>query len=330
MMKFRNLFDNQNLAVMLAENWEYDRERENPVEFCRSSANAIFVFFREGNPCFLRFAPLEEKQPEAIRAELHFSRYLRNNGYTAVETIPAKDGSEMVVRETPWGKHVAVTFKLVPGDDLEEIDYSDDMYYGFGEMLGRLHELSKNYKPEVRRTDWQSLLRWAAEVLEEYAAPEIALKEAAILEEFFTTLPMTTDNYGLIHYDFEMDNVFYDKETESYNIIDFDDSVYHWYAMDIVQSTNSIKSELPEKLHQQAEANFMDGYKSITAVDESMLAIMPTFKRYANLIGYARCLRSTHEQWLNEPEWMKELRVHLENSMSSSSINFGQTINYPE
>lgn len=35
-------------------------------------------------------------------------------------------------------------------------------------------------------------------------------------------------------------NVFYDEETGSCNMIDFDDSMYHWYAMDIEQALDSL------------------------------------------------------------------------------------------
>ena len=46
-------------------------------------------------------------------------------------------------------------------------------------------------------------------------------------------LPVSPAGYGLVHYDFEPDNVFYDGET--CHVIDFDDSMEHFYAIDLVQ-----------------------------------------------------------------------------------------------
>lgn len=38
-------------------------------------------------------------------------------------------------------------------------------------------------------------------------------------------LPMETGNYGLMHYDLEPDNVFYDESTGTCSVINFDNGV---------------------------------------------------------------------------------------------------------
>jgi Ser/Thr protein kinase RdoA (MazF antagonist) len=43
--------------------------------------------------------------------------------------------------------------------------------------------------------------------------------------------------YKIVH----LDNIFYDISTDTPNIIDFDDSMYHWYAMDIEQADDEFK-----------------------------------------------------------------------------------------
>ena len=62
------------------------------------------------------------------------------------------------------------------------------------------------------------------------------MQEAKLLNELFSKLPKNEQNYGLVHFDFELDYIFYDISTDMLNIIDFDDSMYHWYAMDIEQA----------------------------------------------------------------------------------------------
>ncbi|MDR0272295.1 MAG: phosphotransferase, partial [Clostridiales bacterium] len=244
------------------------------------------------------------------------------------ETINAKSGEETVVCETPWGKYSAVVFKGAGNYEhrMDRLDYSDKMYFGYGEMLARLHLLSKEFTSETIRPDWRENLFRAANILKEYNAPVSALKEAVRLEEFFANLPVTNDNYGLVHYDFELDNIFYNPETSNFGVIDFDDSMYHWYAMDIKQSLDSIREELPDEYRPQAVNQFLNGYYSVTNPDEAITAHMPVFKRYADLCGYARCLHSLHEKWTNEPEWMIKLRKHIENLMKKMSENFGEPI----
>lgn len=57
-----------------------------------------------------------------------------------------------------------------------------------------------------------------------------------------------------------------------------------------------------------------------------MLRLLPVFRRYANVFGYARILRSISETWSNEPEWMISLRTHLLKLMNERQNIFGQTI----
>ena len=331
MLKLKYLFDNRDLALMLLSDWEYDRDRLDIMDNYRISANAIYPFYQDGEVCFLRFTPTEEKQLQAIQAELDFIRYLLENGYHSPKTVLSKGGHEIAISETPWGKYVAVVFKSVGnyGQRLDRLEYSDILYYGFGETLGRLHLLSKKYAPVIKRPDWRQNLQWASDVLKKCLAPDIALKEVAILEDFFAKLPATQDNYGLVHYDFELDNVFFNRATSQYGVIDFDDAIYHWFVMDIEQSVDSLKNELPENLHEQAVSNFLSGYRSILNIEESMLSLMPVFRRYANIFGYARSLRSLNEKWKNEPDWMINLRKHIEESMVSRSKCFGENIYLP-
>jgi len=52
------------------------------------------------------------------------------------------------------------------------------------------------------------------------------------------------------------------------------------------------------------------------AVPGMLLAQTPLFLRYANLYAYTRILRSVSEKLDAEPDWMTELRAHLNNLMN--------------
>lgn len=73
----------------------------------------------------------------------------------------------------------------------------------------------------------------------QYEQHGAALAEARLLRDYFAAMPATKVNFGLVHYDFEYDNVFYDSTSEECYAIDFDDAMYHWYAMDIEQALKS-------------------------------------------------------------------------------------------
>lgn len=327
MLKLKYLFDNRDLVFMLLENWKYDKEKISLLNEFRISANAVYPFRTDGKISFLRFAPVEEKSEKDLLAELDFIEYLLNNSYSAANIVKTKDQKRCINVATPWGNYLAVVFKGVSGKQLEILDYSDTLYYGFGKSLGHLHKLSKNYKPNNSiRNNWEERLDWTKNILIEYSAIRSSIDEVDILLKFFKKIEMNNDNYGLIHYDFELDNIFYNGETKEFNIIDFDDCVYHWFAMDIEQSLDSIKNEIPLKYHEKAEQIFLSGYRTEMSLSEDMLKILPIFRRYANLYSYARCLRSIDESWNNEPEWMKTLRNHLQRSIMEHQKDFGKNI----
>ncbi len=311
-MKLKNLEDNRLLALDLLSHWQYDQESISILDQFRISANAVYPFNRFGEICILRFAPVEEKKAENVQAELNFLSYLRSNGFPVPDTVPAKNGYQLLVIDTEWGRYIAVVFKRVAGTKMEDIEYSDRLFTGYGQTLGKLHNLSRSYHPaNPKRPSWKQQLASVESVLRECHAPEKVLDEAAQIRAGLNRIPETHETYGLIHYDYQLDNVFFSESQGMFPVIDFDDSIYHWYVMDVIIALNCIESELSDLYKQSARENFLAGYQQMTNLPEDLFAERSFFHRYENLIRYSRCLWSTSEAYENEPEWMADLRDHL-------------------
>jgi Ser/Thr protein kinase RdoA (MazF antagonist) len=327
MMKLKYLFDNPALAKMLLDNWEYDQPSLDLFRYFRISANAIYPFKKSDEFCFLRFCPASEKRKENIIAELDFIGYLRNHRYEAVEPVPSKAGDVLVRKLTPWGEYYASVFKGVKGKQISETSLDGSLLFAYGAALGQLHKLSSEYSTS-RTGRWThvDVFNWIEETLRELSLEASPLDELNLLREYFSILPITSQNYGLIHYDFEPDNVFYDAQTGSCSVIDFDDAMIHWYVMDIVQALDSLKSESAENEFPHYKGAFINGYRSRFALDEDRFAAMPLFKRFAGLYAYTRIARSIQESWENEPEWLVPLRKKLTDFLERNSAPFGKPI----
>lgn len=329
MMKLRYLFHNEALARMLLENWEYDRNSTDLFENYRISANALYPFRNEGETYFLRFCPASEKPKENILAELEFIGYLRSYNYGALVPVRSKSGEELVVKSTPWGEYYASVFIRVPGNPLSETPLEDEIVLAHGAALGRLHKLSCKYgAPQYKRWSHRDVFEWIEATLCETCIEENAFTELGLLRRFFSEIPCNSKNYGLVHYDFELDNVFYDPFTRRISVIDFDDAMYHWYAIDVEQALDSLKSEtdLPEEEFHQKAALFLEGYRSQFELNEEMLPAMPALRRFVNLYGYTRIVRSIQEVWENEPEWLVRLREKLQRALERKSAMFGKSL----
>lgn len=186
MLKLKYLFNNKDLAHMILSNWENDNEDSNLLNNYRISSNAVYWCKNKGNTFFLRFVSAEEKSMKKIFAELEFLRYLRNSGYPAVDTILSKAGNELEVINTPWGAYYAVAFKEAPGKQLNQIPFTDELIFGWGKALGRLHKLSSKYKAvNNKRNDWKEAIDWMDDVLSNFPEETEAKNELYILKHIF-------------------------------------------------------------------------------------------------------------------------------------------------
>ncbi|GIO26322.1 phosphotransferase enzyme family protein [Ornithinibacillus bavariensis] len=327
MLKLKYLFNNVDLAEMLLRNWEYDNQSLDMFKYYRISSNAIYPFQVHGKTQLLRFSPKTEKNGDNILAELDFITYLRSKQYGVLETVVSKNGKELVETRTPWGEYYASVFKRVAGKQLNLTDLSEDIIFCYGKALGKLHQLSSEYNPsKYKRWSYNDVLNWIYTILVDFPNEESALRETKLLQDYFADIPMTKKTFGLIHYDFEYDNVFYDENTKSCNIIDFDDSMYHWYVMDIEQSLTSLQDCVHPEMYQQKKQYFLDGYRTEFEISDDMMSLIPACRRFANLYGYARVKISVQDQWDNEPEWLKDLRKNLSEAMKEDALCFGMAM----
>jgi Ser/Thr protein kinase RdoA (MazF antagonist) len=325
-LKLRYLFANSELAAMLLGNWEHDRPSAQLFGSFRISANAVYPFLRHGERCYLRFAPLAEKSLESLEAELAFLCYLRTNGFPAAEPLPAESGEVALCSETPWGQYCACAFRSVRGRPLNAEPLRTEQVRQAGGTLGALHALSRAWPPCDHRPTHADVMDWTGRTLEDLGDHEQALAELTLVREYFRAPPRSRENYGLIHYDFETDNVFLDEATGTMSVIDFDDAMYHWYGMDVEQAIDSLAESVPGQDAGAVTSVFLEGYGRESPVDELMLEHLPAFRRFANLYGYARIERSIAETWRNEPEWMQGLRHKLASALARRSAGFGRPI----
>ncbi|MGH4122476.1 MAG: hypothetical protein ACREV6_06060 [Clostridium sp.] len=100
----------------------------------------------------------------------------------------------------------------------------------------------------------------------------------------------------------------------------------HWYALDIQISIDNITEDMQGEQVEPAINQFIKGYRCEYTVSNDMLKLLPIFRRYDNLSSYVRLLLSIKEKWNNEPAWMVDLRIHLENSLNNKKCIFTKSI----
>lgn len=322
MLKLKYLFENYDLAKEAVKNWAHDDDTLDEMLFqFRISSNAIYPFCQNGMVCFLRLAPVEEKLEKNILGEIEFIHYLLEHNYPALEPMKTVTGEECLKLCTEWSEYYATAFKKVNGVQMEDMDMSNEIMYAYGKALGRLHSLSAEFMPKTKKWTHIEVLNWIESTLLEYGAPDNIVSSLAALKRELRSLPLHQDDYGLIHYDFELDNVFYDEETKACAVIDFDDGMYHWYALDIEQVFDSLKDKLSGEALDTAQNEFIRGYKEEHCYTEDMKMSLPLMRRFIDLYGYARLIRCVAEKRSDEPAWLMELRKKLDRVIFEKEIS---------
>ncbi|MGA3599441.1 phosphotransferase enzyme family protein [Lysinibacillus agricola] len=298
------------VAQSLVQFWEYD---EGTLELWRASSNFVYAFERNQVQYFLRVSFEQDKSIEQIKAELEFMQYLRLNGFPSVTPIQSISGELIETLKTPEGTYIAVVFSAANGINLDADTITAKQMEGWGRSLASLHFLSKTFEPvSERRKSWLDTVQFMESVFKKHPGEQIALQELSKVSNWLQSLPTNKDVFGLIHYDFQLDNIFLEENKDhSFNIIDFDDAIYHWYALDIVTALDDfIDDDNPHsKLLIQS---FLNGYRSKMDLENDVVAQFPQFQRYANLYKFSRILKSLDYGEINEtPSWFVGLRGKL-------------------
>lgn len=326
MLKLHYLFENYDLAELALKNWSHEQEglADLLAQF-RISSNAVYPFPMTGKETgILRLAPTGEKQWRNLIGELEFLFYLRNNGFPAMEPLPAKTTGEFLLElNTPWGGYYAMAYARVPGVRLDRTDFRDEIMLEYGKTLGRLHVLSARFTPRTPKWGYEDALDWAELVLAGFQdAP--ALNELSRVRAAMAGMEKTPKSYGLIHYDFEPDNVFYNEQTGLCHVIDFDDGMYCFYALDVDQALNAIGEEMGEgAAAETAKAMFLEGYRQANPCWREALAPLPGMRAFCEIYAYARLMHSLSDHVDPEPDWMSAIRAKCEATLQRTRQGFG-------
>jgi Ser/Thr protein kinase RdoA (MazF antagonist) len=311
MLKVDSTVDTQSrsrIAEHILEQWEHD---QGSAQFFRSSANFVYIFRKGGEHYFLRFAESTERACAEIEAEMALLSFLARQGMTVTTPVTSKNGRCVETAETDLGIFHAVVFAQLPGREAEIEELGPVQFERWGATLGKLHARMHLYQdPSVSaRGTWKDHLALVRNAVPK-DEPRVQA-ECDYLTSFLAALPVTETNYGLIHGDFELDNLRWQDETIA--MFDFDECAASWYIADVAFALRDLFETGVDLSHPSFRA-FIRGYSAQYSLDEELLAHLPTLMRLVNLIIYAKLVRAMDlAQDQDCPAWCTSLLLRLEN-----------------
>jgi len=320
MLKLKYLFDNRDLAMMILDNWEYDEDSIELFKYYRISSNAIYPFKKNDKLMFLRFVPVAEKEERELYSEIQIIETMKDNEFPVPNIVGSKRGEKIVKCSTPWGEFYSVVFEGVGVNSLENTELTEELCFDYGKLLAKFHTISnEKLKDQVAKKSVFDILK---KIIIESGEAKI-IEEASRLQREFLKLKNEFDKFGLIHYDFELDNIMFDEKENKMYAIDFDDSMYGFFGQDIERAINSIENESDENSVKSLVSSFLKGYESEGNNTESYVMNSKLYKEFAQLYSYVRVNESLKETWENEPQWMCNLR----NRLGQRQMNYLKNLN---
>ncbi|HLV08640.1 MAG TPA: phosphotransferase [Halanaerobiales bacterium] len=308
---------NSSFGEKIAGLWDYD---EGTVKYFRSSANFIFIFRREGEDYYLRFNRSDEREKDSIEEEIRLLNYLNDVTSNIVKPIKSINNKYIESVKTDLGEYYAVVFKGLKGKQYEIEDIDTEQYYIWGKALGNLHKLINTIPKDmtIKRNSWKDHLNFIEDNLSEEEI--LAKRELEEVKRWVDSLEITDNNYGLIHFDFELDNLRWEDNVIS--ILDFDDCSYYWYVADIAFALRDLFEDSIDLTNSDFQ-EFIKGYESEFKIDKELLNDLSWFMRFHNLLSYTKLLRSIDIlDYTDIPSWLLGLKKKLRRVVNNYRNSF--------
>jgi Ser/Thr protein kinase RdoA (MazF antagonist) len=289
----------------------------------------IYEFDREERGYILRIGHSLRRSENLIRGEVDWINYLHHGGASVSKAILTVKGDLVaVVADDRGGHFLATAFEKAAGNPVTKEQWDDGLYERYGRLIGRMHALTKTYKPEDPawvRPEWDDpemleIQGWLPE------SESLVVEKYLELKSHLDSLPKSKESYGLIHQDTHAGNFFIDEDGKI-TLFDFDDCTYSWLINDIAIVLFYIALGVEDQIAFTREfmTHFMRGYRAENQLDEEWLIEIPSFLKLREIDLYAVIHRSFDVENIDHPwvaMFMKDRKSRIENEIPFIDFDF--------
>jgi Ser/Thr protein kinase RdoA (MazF antagonist) len=256
----------------------------------------IYAFERDGRDYILRIAHSIRRSENLIQGEVDWINYLAAGGASVVKAVLSAEGNLVEsLDDDQGGAFLTTAFEKARGAPPGKETLTDDFFCHYGQVIGKMHALTKNYCPS--HSSW-TRLAWDAPGNLDIAgwipsSETRVLEKSQQLKSYLNALPISSDAYGLIHQDAHAGNFFIDKN-DHITLFDFDDSVYGWFIYDIavVLFYASMWGQDAAAFTSRFMPPFLKGYREENQLGPAWLKEIPNFLKLREIDLYAVIHRS--------------------------------------
>ena len=260
-----------------------------------NSENMIFEMETETSLIILRISPYSKEKHSHVELEAYWLRHLSKSMEEVARVVESVRGRHFEVVSIHGDKYILMAFEKAPGKPVDVEDpkeWNEDLFERLGEVMGRMHSLSKEIQ---ENKEFERAHPWHRDIFFQQEFDSCHDGEIQKLWERITAelgkLRKSKDSYGIIHNDLHQLNFF--MHNRRITVFDFDNCLYSWYAMDIAITLYQVASIPPYKdrkaRNQLAEAfiiPFLRGYGRHNSLDPFWADYLPLFLKYRRICSY--------------------------------------------
>lgn len=299
----------KSLLEFAAKKYDFDiGTLEHIPRDCGKLMNQVYSFHKNGNKYLLKFEPnsVEHKnQLIETNAAMDFHYYLAEHNVSASMPLKTTTGELVVSTQNDGEEYNITAFAWLNGQTWGYVGSNANMSFNWGRVMGDLHRAAKDYTPpnkyDVQKDIFDGYY-WDSFFDDLKVYPSVYKIAQELLGEI-TALPRDKDSFGVIHGDMHQGNFFVDGDRIS--VIDFGDSIYGWFALDIAISLCHAlwwdrKDEAGNDFTHSMIENFIRGYLSANQLSDFWIAKIPMFMKYRHLCmdPEKNGLGCTREEWI--------------------------------
>jgi Ser/Thr protein kinase RdoA (MazF antagonist) len=255
----------------------------------------IYEFSRPDGDYILRIGHSSRRSPDLIRGEVDWINYLSDGGTSVARAVLSSAGNLVEpIDDSQDGQFLCTAFVRAPGGTAGKEHINERLFLNYGRLLGRMHALARTYRlPELawKRPEWDDPINIDVDLWmpEKYAS---LLPKYHDLMAHLTSLPRDPSDYGMIHQDAHLGNLFVD-ENYTLTLFDFDDCIYGHFIYDIAMVLFYIAdwgSDDRPGFTGHFMPVFLQGYREHNLLDPHWLAELPHFLKLREIDLFAEIL----------------------------------------
>ncbi|MBD8496989.1 phosphotransferase enzyme family protein [Paenibacillus arenosi] len=260
----------------------------------------VYEYIKDNQSFILKIIHRERRTKLMLLAEVEYINYLAEHGIPVSRCIPSIDGQYVY----KVAQFYFVSYEKAKGEKVSEKDWVPSLFVQLGDIVGRMHQLAEVFTssdPSFVRIQWheEPRLQHFSKLLQ--GQPAVIKYGQGVLKQLHA-YPVTSQNYGLIHYDCHRGNYF--VVDGQITLFDFDDMQYNWYVNDIaVILYYVITGNQAGQNNQHIReffSYFLAGYTRHRTLEREELERIPTFLKLRQFLLYIAISEKQAEGKLTE------------------------------